>query len=491
LTLDECIVHAVKHNLGMAVQVYSSELADLAVSRAQEKFLPGLSFDFGNQNLNSASYSWIDAAGEVTSSYMNYSAALQQMIPFGGTFSISLGAYKNETNARFQTINPRYGSTLTFSFSQPLLKDFGLATSRNEILVARNTRDIAESDLKNALLEIVHSVEQTYWELVYSIESLNVQRQSLKLAEDLLDKSRKEVSIGTLAPKEILSAQAEVAARKADILDGELQVTNYADNLRTLINLPATKSVEEIVPADRPPFEKRDISFDEALVTALNNRPDLKSSELGVKNKELDFSYAKNQALPALNLNAGYWSPGLSGDRILYLDNNPLTGTIVGTLPGGPSMAMRDALHFKYRNWSVSLSLSVPLNSVFSRAAQAQAKAALAQELARMKNTEQAAFLEIRSAIRAMQTNYERVDAYRAARVLSEQKLAAEESKLKAGMSDNFRVLQYQRDLAQARKLELRAIIDYTLSLGKLDKAMGISLDKKKIKLTDAWEVKS
>jgi len=154
-------------------------------------------------------------------------------------------------------------------------------------------------------------------------------------------------------------------------------------------------------------------------------------------------------------------------------------------------MAMRDALHFKYRNWSVSLSLSVPLNSVFSRAAQAQAKAALAQELARMKNTEQAAFLEIRSAIRAMQTNYERVDAYRAARVLSEQKLAAEESKLKAGMSDNFRVLQYQRDLAQARKLELRAIIDYTLSLGKLDKAMGISLDKKKIKLTDAWEVKS
>jgi len=491
LTLDECIVHAVKHNLGLAVQVYSSELADLAVSRAQEKFLPGLTFDFGKQNQNSASYSWIDAAGEVTSSYMNYSAALEQAIPLGGTFSVSLGAYKNQTNARFQTINPRYGSTLSFSFSQPLLKNFGLEMSRKEILVARNNRDIAESDLKSALLETVYSVEQAYWELVYAIESQNVRRQSLKLAEDLLDKSRKEVNIGTLAPKEILSPQAEVAARKADILQGELQVKDYADNLRTLIHLPATKTVEEIVPADRPPFEKRDISFEEALATALKNRPDLKSSEITVKNRELDFSYAKNQTLPALNLNAGYWSPGISGERILYLDDNPLTGIILGSIPGGASIAMRDAFGFRYNNWSVSLSLDVPLNTVFSRAAQAQAKAALAQELARMKNTEQAAFLEIRSAVRAVQTNYERVDAYKAARELAEQKLAAEEAKLKAGMSDSFRVLQYQRDLAQARTFELRAIIDYTLSLGRLDKAIGTSLDKKNIKLTDAWEVRS
>ena len=58
-------------------------------------------------------------------------------------------------------------------------------------------------------------------------------------------------------------------------------------------------------------------------------------------------------------------------------------------------------------------------------------------------------------------------------------------------MSDNFRVLQYQRDLAQARTFELRAIIDYTLSLGRLDKAIGTSLDKKNIKLMDAWEVRS
>ena len=74
ITLDDCIAQAVRRNLGVAVQVYSSELADLALSRSREKFLPSLSFDFGNQNQNSASYSWIDAADQVSTNYPNYSA---------------------------------------------------------------------------------------------------------------------------------------------------------------------------------------------------------------------------------------------------------------------------------------------------------------------------------------------------------------------------------------------------------------------------------
>jgi outer membrane protein TolC len=91
--------------------------------------------------------------------------------------------------------------------------------------------------------------------------------------------------------------------------------------------------------------------------------------------------------------------------------------------------------------------------------------------------------------VRAVQTNFERVGARKAARELAEQKLEAEESKLKVGLSNNFFVLNYQRDLALAKTAELRAMIDYTLSLGQLDKAMGVSLDKRNIHMTDAAEV--
>ena len=488
LTLEDCIVQAVKRNLGVAAQVLTYRQSDVAVSQAGEKFYPSLSFDYTGQNQNSASYSWIQSASVLATKSMVYTAGLSQTVPFGGRLSVSVDADKYDSNASFQTINPRYDGQLSFSYTQPLLKNFGWETSRKEILVARNSRDMAENDLKTTLLQTVFAVESAYWEYVYRIETLKVERQSLGLAEALLDKSRKEIDIGTLAPKEILSSQAEVASIKADILQAEMMVKDSADQLRGLINQPFDKDVVEIMPADTPGFVKREVSLDEALAVALKNRPDLQSSALGIKNRELDYSYAKNQMLPQLDLRAQYWSPGLSGDRILYLNDNPLTGIILGKAAGGASQALRDALGFKYSNWSVELTLTIPLSSIFSRAAQAAAKAGLDQQIVLLKQAEQTAFLEIRAAVRAMQTNFERVGARKVARGLAEQKLEAEESKLKVGLSNNFFVLNYQRDLALAKTAELRAMIDYTLSLGQLDKAMGVSLDKRNIRVTDAAE---
>jgi outer membrane protein TolC len=492
LTLDECIVRAVKKNLGVAVQITTSRMADLALTRAGEKFLPSLFFDFSSQKTNSASYSWIQSADVLSQSAKSYGGSLSQLIPLGGRLAVSLGAGRSESNTQFQIINPSYSGSLSFSLTQPLLRDFGWETSRRDILVARNNKDIAQNDLKSTLLDTVYSVEQAYWELAFRIEALKVRRQSLKLAEDLLEKNRKEIEIGTKAPKEILTAQAAVAARKADILQAEQMVKDYADMLRGLINLPFDNDGGgDIVPVDRPNFAKREVGLDDALALALKNRPDLQSFALEIKNGELDYSYAKNQTLPALDLKADYWSPGLSGDRILYLDDNPLTGVVLGKVPGGASLAMRDALNFKYRNWTVALSLTIPLSSVLTRAAQAEAKAGLDRQIARMKSQELSATLEIRAAVRAVQTDYDRVGAYKAARELAEQTLAAEEAKLEAGLSNNFFVLQYQQDLASAREAELRAVIDYTLSLDRLDKATGVSLDKRNIALADATEVGS
>ncbi|MCK4430826.1 MAG: TolC family protein [Candidatus Aminicenantes bacterium] len=487
LSLEECIFHAIKNNLDVAVQMHNPELADISVSKAREKFMPSLNFSFNRRDTNSTSSWWIEAAERITTSYSNYAVQISQLIPTGGQFSVSLNTDRNDSNQSFQNINPRYGSTLYLSFSQPLLKDFGFKTSRKEILVAQNNMEISENDLKKVLLDTVYYVEEAYWNLVYSIETLKVKQQSLKLAQDLLEKNQKEVEIGTLAPKEILSAQAEVAAREADILQAKALVKDYSDLLKTLINHSDEETIAEIIPLDKPAFEKKERSLEEALDLAIRNRPDILSSRIDLKNKDIDLGYARNQLLPALNLNANYWSPGISGDRILYLNDNPFTGVIVGTIPGGASDALKDALNFKYRNWSVYLTLDIPLNTIFSRASVAQAKVSLDQAMVRLKNLEQKAFLEIKTAVRAVHTDYQRVEAYRIARELAEQKLEAEEAKLKVGLSTNFIVLQYQRDLSNARSAELKAVIDYNLSLSKLDKAVGINLQSWNIKLSDVW----
>ncbi|MFQ5721461.1 MAG: TolC family protein [Candidatus Aminicenantales bacterium] len=487
LSLEDCILKAMENNLGLAVQVLSPELADISVSLAKEKFMPQLSFSYDKTNNNSASYSWLDAADKVTTNYTSYSAQINQLIPTGGNFSISLSSYINDTNRRFQTINPRYGSTLRLNFNQPLLKNFGFKMAHREIIIAQNNREISENQFKNTVMDTIYSVEEAYWNLVYSIENLKVIKQSLKLARDLLEKNKKAVEIGTLAPIEILSAEEQVASRQADILEAEALVKNNEDLLKTVINIASEEKTPElvkIIPKDKPVYKKKEMTLEQALTIAMANRPDLQAARIDLKNKEINLSYAKNQLFPDLSLNASYWSPGIGGDRVLYLNNNPLSGIIVGTIPGGVSDALKDALGFKYKNWTIGLTLSLPLNSFLSRAAYAQARVSLDQALLQLKNQEQQVYLEIKNALRNVQTNYQRVEARRVARELAEKKLEAEQEKLRVGLSTNYFVLQYQRDLANAQTMELKAIIDYNLSLARLNRALGITLKDKNISIS-------
>ncbi|NIO48759.1 MAG: TolC family protein [Candidatus Aminicenantes bacterium] len=486
LSLEDCILKAMENNLDVAIEVLTPELADISISKAQEKFLPSLSLSYSKRDQISASYSFLDASDQVATARDDYSAEISQLIPTGGSFSISLSGRKTDTNRRFTSINPRYENTITFNFTQPLLRNFGFKINRREIIIARNNQDISENQLKRVLQETIYSVEEAYWNLVHSIENLKVRKQSLKLAQDLLEKNKRAVEVGTLAPIEILSAQSAVATREADILQAEALLKDSEDRLKTIINLAATEKEAElatIIPLDKPAYEKKEVSLDEALLTAMENRPDLNATRIDLKNKDLDLSYSRNQLLPNLSLNASYWSPGITGDQLLYPPGDPFADPI-GVIKGSPSDALRDALDFKYDNWSAAITLDIPLNTILSRADYAQARVNLDQAMLKLKNQEQQIFLEIKNAVRAVQTDYKRVQAYKVARELAEKTLEAEEEKLKVGITTPFFVLQYQTDLATAQTNELKAMVDYNLSLARLDRAMGVSLKVKNIKFS-------
>ncbi|MEW5902492.1 MAG: TolC family protein, partial [Acidobacteriota bacterium] len=303
LSLEECILKTMRNNLGLAVEVISPEIADVSVSLAGEKFIPALNLSYSKQDQNSASYSFLDASQTVSTLQNDYSFQLAQALPTGGNLTLSLTGYKTDTTRSFQSINPRYGNTVRFNFSQPLLRDFGSKMSRREIIIARNNRDISEQNFGRVLEDTIYDAKDAYWNLVYSLENLKVRRQSLQLARELLEKNKAEIDAGTLPPIEILTAQADVATRQADILETEAMVKNNEDLLKTIMNLahevPNSEAVR-IVPVDSPATTREDISVDKALLIAMEKRPDLQASRIGLKNREFDVSYARNQLFPDL-----------------------------------------------------------------------------------------------------------------------------------------------------------------------------------------------
>ena len=63
------------------------------------------------------------------------------------------------------------------------------------------------------------------------------------------------------------------------------------------------------------------------------------------------------------------------------------------------------------------------------------------------------------------------------ARQLSEEQLEGENKRFDAGLSTNFEVLRFQRDLAQAQVQELRGKVDFQKALTALRNAMYTIVD--------------
>ena len=485
LSLQDCIAKALQNNLNLAIQVYNPEMADMSITQAKEYFMPSFDFAFGKRRTDYPSYWWLQGEDSVVSKYGDYSFAFTQQIPTGGSFILSFNNYRSETNELFQLINPRYGATLQFDFVQPLLRNGGLKMGRKEIIIAENNLEISQTQFESVVQDTIYTVVETYWNLLYAIEDLKVKNQSLQLARDLLAKNKKEVEVGKLAPLEVLNAETVVAQREADILAAEVLIKRREDLLKYHLNMSDVQALtpKSIVPMDRPDFVKKVISFDEAWQVAQVKRPDLRANRKNIENNDFKMSVAKNKMLPGLDLSFSYWSPGISGDRILYLDDNPFLGIIIGKAEGSAGDAVGDALNFKHNNWNVALTLTLPLSNVTTRAEYVKSRMELEKSQLELEDNKKFAMLDVNDAVREVETHIKRVEAYRLARELAQKRLEAEEKKLDVGLTTNYFVLTYQEELATARSTEIKSMLDYILALARLDRAMGSSLESWNVRL--------
>ncbi len=118
-----------------------------------------------------------------------------------------------------------------------------------------------------------------------------------------------------------------------------------------------------------------------------------------------------------------------------------------------------------FPSWTAALNITYPIGNTQPQASLARARLQYSQGETQVRNQELQVVTQVREAGRQVQTNQKRVDTTRTSRQLAERRLDAEERKFAAGTSTSFFVFQAQRDLAQARNNELRAVLDYTRSI--------------------------
>jgi outer membrane protein len=470
ISIDEAVKLAMEQNLGIRIQRFDPGIQDTGVALARSSWAPAFTTTVSKNSNQSPNVSLLSGTqASVTTGTFAAGATLTQQIPWhGANYNINWNNSRFTSTDPSNTFNPRLSSNVQAIFQQPLLRNFSIDQIRQQVALSKKVRDLSDINLDSIVTQTLRNVRNAYWDLSYSINNLKAQQESLALSRQSLKDNQKRVEIGTMAPIDIVQAQAEVATNESSVIVAEAAIKQAQDNLRALILDPATPDFWNVAfePSDAASFDERAIDLDAAVRNAMDKRSDIRGAKNALEQSDINIKFFNNQTKPDVNAQVTYGAVGIAGTQAVG-GRDPLTGLVtpVEFVARSYGSALGDAFSNAFPQWAFGVQVGYPLGTNTAHANLARVKLEYDQAQATLKNMQLQVVTQVRTAARNVRTNQQRVQSARASRELQEKKLEAEEKKLAAGMSSPFFVVQAQRDLSLARTVEIQAISDYNKSL--------------------------
>src|SRR6185436_15822171 len=218
-------------------------------------------------------------------------------------------------NNQFTSLNPQFPTGVTFNYTQPLLRGLKIDNSRRQIQIARKNLSLTDSQFRQRAIDTITNVQRAYWDLVFTLRSLQVQRDAVSVARTQLEHNKRLVNEGQLAPIDVVAAEAQISTYEQRVFGALEEVHRAENNLKNMIakDQKATLWSESIVPTDPVDLAVPEISLPDALKTAMENRPELQQSDVQKEINQIDQRFFKDQTKPAIDLVGTYGISGLAG----------------------------------------------------------------------------------------------------------------------------------------------------------------------------------
>jgi outer membrane protein TolC len=486
VTLSDVINMMIDNNLDIRsnrLSPRSSYWQSLVFHRALQ---PSLRFNFSRTKNTTLSTNQVNGTlPDVTQQRSNYGLTFSQALEHGTSLSVEATMNRVASTSNFNLFNPSYTGQIIYSVGQHLLRDRGKLPNTRQIMVSENNEKMSEIAFEIQLTNLLVQAQKGYWDLVFAAQDLGVKQRSLELAQRTLEENKMKVEIGTLAPIDVVQTQADVAARREQLVVSTFNVTSAEDQIKKMTSSDKDPSMFliKLRAQDLPkrPEASPIPALEEAIRVALENRPEIRQALLDTQNKDIDVRYMHNQRLPVFDVTASYNQNGTGGTR--FDRGTQIGGAAQRVIPGGVSNAFGQLFGYDFTGYSFGFSFVLPLNN---KAADADYERALNEQRlskSRMEGIAQGIALEVRNAVTQVEMNRARIETAKITRELALQKMEAEQAKFGLGTSTLRFVLEEQRNVAQAESNELQAEVNFTKSLVDLDKAMGLSLAKNNIEI--------
>jgi outer membrane protein TolC len=475
LSMQDCIELALRHNLDLQIDRYNPAIALFNLRGDYGAYDP--SFTLSGQHDHNEAGSQLLGGGFIipgsVSDDNSFSGGLTGTTPIGSTYSLqgttrdqygaSFGVNTN-TGQLFSIPFENSGASASISATQPLLKNLWIDNNRLVIRTANNRLKYSQLTLKLQIMQTITTVEQAYYDFIYTRENVVVQQKAVELAERLVIENRKRLEVGALAPLDLQSAEAQAASSQAAVIAAKSQMDTQERLLKSLITDSYSKDWANVsidpsgsLAAPAPVLNLQD-SWSKGLV----ERPELAQGKLDVERLGILLKYDQNQLWPELDVFGTY---GFNGSGKEF------------------SAAFADFQTVQRPFYTYGGKITIPLSNTRARNSYKADKANMQQLVLTLKQLEQNIMIQIDNDIGTVQANYNQVQATRVAREYEVAALDAEQKKLESGKSTTYTVLQVQRDLTNARGNEIQALDTYNKSLSQLSLHEGSTLQRLDIRL--------
>ena len=466
---------------------------------------PGLSYDpflsgslnFGHTTIPQAN-TVISGTNALVSSNKTANFGLTQAFATGGSVALTYNNITQEQNSFRSTVNPFTTSILDLAVTQPLLQGFGLALNNRNIRVAKNNVKAADYVFRQQLINSVANVVQLYWSLVAANSTVNVNQQAVAVAQKLYDDNKKQVEIGTLAPIEVVRAEAQLATAQQALVAAQSAVLQLEAVLKSALSRNGLASPEilgaHVIPTDpiRIPETEAIQPVQDLVSRALDNRPDIAQSRIQLDNADIILSGTRNALLPTLNLVGDMRSGALAGLQNTVQGVNATTGLLSAPpiadpfFVGGYGSILAQLFGRNFPTYSIGLNLTIPLRNRAAQANMATASVNLRQNQLLLQRQINQIRVDVQNAITAVNQARTQYEAAVKGRVLQEQTLDADQKKLALGATTVYQVIQDQRDLTTAAAAEVTAQATYAGARVQLDVATGSTLSSNNVEFDEA-----
>ena len=209
LTLEAAIERALDRNLDLAVERLNPQTFDFSIAAIEANYRPTFNTNFGLRSQTSFARSQTAGGDVLVTDTLTSNSGISQALRWGGgSFAVGWNNNRQAQSDAFATRNPAINTNLNATFVQPLLRNFRIDGTRAQLQTTRLNQQISETGLRASIVRVTANIRNAYWDLVYAIQAAEVAERSLALASKLVEDNQARVEVGTLAPLDVVQAQA-------------------------------------------------------------------------------------------------------------------------------------------------------------------------------------------------------------------------------------------------------------------------------------------